>query len=135
MTDMDPSKRRHAHGPRTRNAIVALAMALVTPAVFAHAVVVASQPSAHAAVAPGDVRVRIRFSSRIDVARSRLTLIAPDGHEAPLALSAGSEPGMLAATAHARAPGRFTLRWQVLSVDGHVTQGDIPFRVEGAAAR
>ena len=27
------------------------------------------------------------------------------------------------------APGSYVLRWQVLSVDGHITRGDIPFKV------
>jgi len=26
-------------------------------------------------------------------------------------------------------PGSYRLRWQVMSIDGHVTHGDIPFEV------
>ena len=28
-------------------------------------------------------------------------------------------------------PGAYTLRWQVLAIDGHITRGDVPFTVEG----
>ena len=26
-------------------------------------------------------------------------------------------------------PGEYTVRWQVLAVDGHITRGDVPFTV------
>jgi len=135
MTDTDLSEGQRSRRAVVRNAIVALALALVTPAAFAHAVVVSSQPSANAAVAPGELHVRVRFSSRIDSVRSRMTLIGPDGHATPLALAADSEPGVLAATARVTRAGRFTLHWQVLSLDGHVTRGDIPFRVGQTSVR
>jgi methionine-rich copper-binding protein CopC len=35
---------------------------------------------------------------------------------------------VLHATAHL-APGNYTIRWQVLAVDGHITRGDVPFTV------
>ena len=36
---------------------------------------------------------------------------------------------MLAAKASGLAPGAYRLRWQVLSVDGHVSRGDVNFKV------
>jgi methionine-rich copper-binding protein CopC len=118
-----------------RHAIVVLGAALVTPVARAHAIVESSQPAANAVVAPGELRVRVRFSSRIDAARSRLTLIGPDGRQTTLVLGAADEPGVLTATVQPAARGRYTLHWQVLSVDGHVTRGDIPFRVDAGAGR
>ncbi len=35
----------------------------------------------------------------------------------------------LRATASGLRPGTYKLRWQVLAIDGHITRGDIPFRV------
>jgi methionine-rich copper-binding protein CopC len=50
------------------------------------------------------------------------------GWSAVLALLAG-----LPAAAHAHAegltPGDWSLAWQALSIDGHITRGEIPFRV------
>lgn len=129
MTDTDTRDGRRR---RLRDAIVVLAAALVTPAALAHAIVESSQPAANAVVAPGELQVRVQFSSRIDVARSRLVLIAPDGRQTTLALDAQEKPGVVSATARVSGDGRFTLHWQVLSLDGHVTRGDIPFRVGGA---
>lgn len=133
MTDIDLSA-----GPRVRrlrNAIVALGAALVTQAALAHAIVESSQPSPNAVVAPGEMHVSVRFSSRIDTARSRLALVAPNGRETPLTLGASAAPGVLTSTTRLTAGGRYTLHWQVLSLDGHVTRGDIPFRVGNSAAR
>jgi len=118
---------------RIRDTIVVLAAALVTPTALAHAVVEWSQPPANGVVAPGELHVRVQFSSRIDVARSRLVLIAPDGRQTTLAPDAVDKPGLVTATTRVACDGRFTLHWQVLSLDGHVTRGDVPFRVGGAA--
>ena len=112
-------------------AAVACAVLAAAPnAVLAHAVVVASQPAANATVPAGAIAIRLQFNSRIDAARSRLTLVAPDGKEGSLAAAVGDAPGALAARARAETAGRWTLRWQVLSLDGHVTRGEVPFRVQ-----
>jgi copper resistance protein C len=29
------------------------------------------------------------------------------------------------------APGSYSVRWQVLAIDGHITRGDVPFTVTG----
>jgi len=58
-------------------------------AAWAHAIIVSSSPAAGATVASDAVSIRLRFNSRIDHARSRLTLFAPDG--APQALTPASD--------------------------------------------
>jgi hypothetical protein len=95
----------------------------------AHAVVIASKPAIDAKVAGPNLPIELRFNSRIDRQRSRLTLVRPDGSSTTLALSAGTPPDLLTARASGLAPGAYRLRWQVLSVDGHITRGDIPFSV------
>jgi copper resistance protein C len=111
-------------------AVACAVLAAAPDAVLAHAVIVASQPAANAVVPTGEIAIRLQFNSRIDAARSRLTLVAPDGNEASLAAAVGDAPGVLAARAHVGTVGRWTLRWQVLSLDGHVTRGEVPFRVQ-----
>ena len=116
-----------------RKAVFALAMALVTPAAFAHVIVVSSQPAAHAVVPAGELAVRLQFSGRIDRARSRLALIGPDGAQVPVPITGDDAHGTVTATTHAMATGDFRLHWQVLSLDGHVTRGDVPFRVDASS--
>ena len=73
--------------------------------------------------------VQIRFNSRIDRLRSRLVLVAPDGTKSVLAIGPADAPEVLTATARDLKPGAYRLRWQVMSLDGHISRGDIPFEV------
>src|SRR5205814_1083597 len=98
-------------------------------AALGHAIVLDSVPRAGATVAEPRVEVVIRFSSRIDRARSHLSLIGAEGKERALELLADTAPDLLRANLAGLAPGRYRLRWQVLALDGHITRGDIPFTV------
>jgi methionine-rich copper-binding protein CopC len=104
-------------------------LALQPLAARAHAVVIEAQPRVNAAIAPGEVTIKLRYNSRVDVARSRLVLTTPGGATVQLTPQAGSAADELVAIAPARAAGGYRVRWQVLTLDGHLTRGDIPFRV------
>jgi hypothetical protein len=95
----------------------------------AHAIVVSSQPAAGAVVRQKDTAIELRFNSRIDHRRSRLFLVRPDGTRSELVILDPTRPDIVAARATELAPGSYRVRWQVLSVDGHITRGDIPFSV------
>ncbi len=110
-------------------ALLALVCFAAPLAVAAHAIVVESVPRVGATVLERDLSVLIRFSSRIDRARSHLSLVAADGKERPLQLLPDSAPDLLRANLSGLAAGRYRLRWQVLALDGHITRGDIPFTV------
>jgi len=106
------------------------ALAALAPAVaMAHAIVIKSDPAVDATVAGASVPIALRFNSRIDQERSRVTLYGPDGKSATLPLAPSTSPDLLTGTASGLAPGDYRLHWQVLSVDGHITRGDIPFKV------
>lgn len=111
--------------------VLVAALATSPIAALAHAVVMSSQPAPNAVVGPGELRIRLQFSSRIDSARSRLTLLGPDGRSATIPATAGGAAGELLAQTRVAARGRWKLEWQVLSLDGHVTRGEIPFEVGG----
>ena len=108
---------------------VPLALAGLSPPATAHAIISDSSPAAGATVTGPDIPMSLRYNSRIDAERSRLTLIGPDGKSTPLPLAPSPAPDILAAKATGLAPGDYRLRWQVLAVDGHITRGDIPFHV------
>ena len=108
---------------------ITTALLLAMPlAAHAHAILVDSAPAARAAIPAGPEAIWLRFNSRIDRARSRLVLVAPDNSETRLAIGAGGPPDVLRAASDLR-PGEYALRWQVLAVDGHITRGDVPFTV------
>jgi methionine-rich copper-binding protein CopC len=94
----------------------------------AHAIVVESTPAVDAAIKGSNVVLRLRFNSRIDQERSRLTLNG-GGKTWPLTSFISSKPEILEAKATGLPTGSYTLHWQVLAVDGHITRGDIPFHV------
>ena len=108
-----------------------LASALVPFAVQAHAILMSSTPSAGASVPAGKVDLSFRYNSRIDRARSRLTLIRPDRSEAVLKITPTGSPELLESSTDLSAPGAYVVRWQVLAIDGHITRGDVPFTVTG----
>jgi copper resistance protein C len=96
----------------------------------AHAIVVSASPADGAVLASGDAPVVLRFNSRIDHQRSRLSLIAADGSTTVLALDPAASTDSLVARLVGLPPGQYRLRWQVLALDGHITRGDIPFTVK-----
>jgi methionine-rich copper-binding protein CopC len=123
---------------RTNQAVLALAIllglsaamvAVSTGIAHAHAIVVAAQPAMNSTVAQGELEIRLDFNSQIDRQRSRLSLQRPDGSEIVIALAPDSPVGVLAGRAQATQSGRWKLRWQVLSLDGHITRGEVRFSV------
>ncbi|HYZ61063.1 MAG TPA: copper resistance CopC family protein [Acetobacteraceae bacterium] len=108
-------------------ALLLLAPLLAAGAASAHAILVASQPAAQSSVKAGPADIVLRYNSRIDQGRSRLTLRAASA-ETTLPLQPGSPADTLAAHAELR-PGDYVVHWQVLAVDGHMTRGDVRFSV------
>ena len=115
--------------------LLAVLLAVAAEGAIAHALVTASRPAAGATVRAGTLAVELRFNSRIDGPRSRAMLVAPDGAATALSLAPGDSGAVLSGHADVRRAGAWAIRWQVLSLDGHVTRGEIPFRVEGAVQR
>ncbi len=105
-----------------------LGFALAVP-VSAHAVLVSSKPAAGTAVAGPEIAILLTFNSRIDAGRSRLILVKPDKSTAPLTLRAQPSPAVLSSIAHGLSAGSYLIRWQVLATDGHITRGELSFRV------
>jgi len=108
--------------------VVAL-LALAPDVTLGHAIVVTSSPAVNARVAPGTLAIRLQLNSRIDVDRSRLSLHDPAGDEYPVTVVRGASAGVLAGSTTLTAAGKWMLHWQVLSLDGHITRGEIPFFV------
>ena len=114
-------------------AVASLALVLMflsTPA-FAHAILLSTSPGVDQAVSGPNVPIQLRFNSRIDGKRSRLILVSADGGAGtPLTIKEQSSPDTLAAQAEGLKSGAYILRWQVLANDGHITRGEVSFRVQ-----
>ena len=110
-------------------AALALASGAIPAPAGAHAIVVESTPSPGLVVIGPDLKIELHFNSRIDPERSRLSLSSEEGRDHPIELPQLLAEGVLASRATGLAPGAYRLHWQVLAVDGHITRGDVAFRV------
>jgi methionine-rich copper-binding protein CopC len=117
--------------PSRREVILGtLTLVLLPRSGEAHAILEASEPANGARIAPGPVMLKLRYNSRIDRARSGLTMTQPDQSKITLPINPEGPPDVLTSTV-TLAPGAYVLRWQVLAVDGHITRGDVAFTVTG----
>jgi copper resistance protein C len=110
--------------------LVAVLIASSPRLALAHAVLLSSSPQKNASVNGPDITISLKYNSRVDGARSSLTLVKPDGSVEKIGALAQPLPDTLSATGHKLAKGAYVLRWQVLSSDGHITRGEVPFQVE-----
>jgi methionine-rich copper-binding protein CopC len=114
-----------------RVAIVFTFLLLFTGLASAHAILLKSTPAVNAMVAGPDFPLILTFNSKVDQKRSTLILERPDHSTAKLRIDDDSAS---AATLNAQlsnlTPGPYVVRWQVLAVDGHITRGEIRFKVK-----
>lgn len=104
---------------------------LLSLAVDAHAILVKSTPQANETIAGPRVVLALTFNSRVDQARSTLTLESSDHSTSKVAVNIDpSSPQKLTGRLSSLAPGAYKLHWQVLAVDGHITRGQLPFQVK-----
>lgn len=106
-----------------------VALFAFSPLALAHALLVASTPSIHGTVHGPGLAIDLKFNSRVDGVRSQLTLVLPGGTTNALPLDTQPAPAELASHANLQ-PGAYTLRWQAVAADGHITRGEIPFKVQ-----
>jgi methionine-rich copper-binding protein CopC len=113
---------------------VAVVVALLLAGRFleAHAILKETSPAANSTVAGPDVPMKLRFNVRVDAGRSKLQLLNPDNSVTELKLDKQPAPDTLAARGSGLKAGSYTIRWQVLAPDGHITRGEIPFKVTGS---
>ena len=111
--------------------ILAVCVILLLPRLaLAHAHLVSSTPAAGATVHAGNVAIELHFNSRVDAQHSTVGIeIAGGSGQAAIVHDTPSSETTL--NAHATLPpGAYTIRWQALSTDGHITRGEIPFTVK-----
>jgi len=114
--------------------VLGAALAAPLPA-LAHAVLIDSMPAPQSHVQAGPLAIVFRYNSRIDSGRSKLTLTAPgpNGGSTTTRLATHGEGADLLDAAVTLTPGDYTLHWQVLAIDGHITRGNVPFTVDARA--
>jgi copper resistance protein C len=97
---------------------------------LAHAVLLSSTPQKNGSVSGPDITINLKYNSRVDGARSTLSLLKPDGTIEKIDTPAQPAPDVLSAIGRGLTKGTYVLRWQVLAGDGHITRGELPFQVQ-----
>ncbi len=105
--------------------------------VAAHAIVLESVPAPDAVLARAPAEVTLRFNSKIEKRLTRVTLTGGGSTPRPVAVAASGpdearDPDRIVIPLRPLAPGRYVIRYKVLSADGHVTEGVLRFTVTGS---
>ena len=115
-------------------ATVLLASALLAgPAAEAHAVLVRSSPPHRAVLAQAPERVELWFNERLEPAYSTASVWSEAGAQVDArdVEVTTDDPRRLSVSLISRAAGLYTVKYRVLSVDGHVVDSRITFTVKG----
>ena len=108
--------------------LVLLTVSPVSP----HAIVLDSSPVHDAVLEHAPGQVTLRFNSKIEKRFTRITLAAGDRAPTPVALPGdgdASPPDRIVIPLSPLAAGVYVLRYRVLAVDGHITEGALRFTV------
>jgi methionine-rich copper-binding protein CopC len=115
-------------------AALAVAGALSPAAAPAHSLLVRSEPGRNATVTRPPERVKLWFSERIEPAYAKLSVWSEAGKQVDAgdAAVAPDDPALLSVSTPGLDLGRYTVRFRVLSVDGHVVESSFAFTVKAA---
>jgi methionine-rich copper-binding protein CopC len=106
--------------------LIGLCMGLPATA-SAHAFLDHASPAVGAVVARSPAEVRIWFTERIEPRFSRLEVTAAGGGR--IAAGGVVRAEQMSLRLPALRPGRYQVKWRVISVDTHETEGDFSFEV------
>jgi methionine-rich copper-binding protein CopC len=115
---------------------LALLLVLLLPVHgWSHAYLVRSAPAARATVGRAPERVQLWFNERLEPAYSRVSVWSRDGKRMDTGdvEVAATEPTRLSVGIPALPAGTYTVKYRVLSVDGHVVEAEFAFTVRGGA--
>ena len=111
------------------------AVGLSPGAAPAHSLLVRSEPGRNATVTRAPGRVRLWFGERIEPAYAKLSVWSENGKQVDAGDAAvdSNDQALLSVSTPNLGPGRYTARFRVLSVDGHVVESSFAFTVKAAA--
>jgi copper resistance protein C len=115
-----------------RFAGVALSIGILLAAALpadAHSFLVESTPAAKEHVAPPVKTVKLVFGGGVDPQYSEISVLNGDDSVVAKGGKAGAERELLLDTPDLQ-PGRYKVRYRVLSADGHIVQGRFEFFVD-----
>ena len=115
-------------------AVVLGALLLGAGAAWSHAFLERAEPRVGSTVKAAPSQVRAWFTEALEPAFSTLEVVNQAGERVNLgpARLDGASRALLQVPLKPLGPGTYRVKWRVLSVDSHVTEGDFTFRVSDA---
>ena len=117
-----------------RSLFAALLLAFGSGA-WAHAALTRSIPGNREVLAASPESIRLKFNEKVEAKFSKVSLEDAQGKSVALgtpAVDADDPYALRTPLTEALAPGRYTVRYRVLSQDGHVIEKSFVFTVEAA---
>ena len=115
-------------------AVALTALLLGAGVAWSHAFLERAEPRVGSTVKAAPSQVRVWFTEALEPAFSTLEVVNQSGDRVdrgPARVDAAS-PALLQVPLKPLGPGTYRVKWRVLSVDTHVTEGDFTFRVTDA---
>lgn len=117
--------------------IVTFALGVPVTSAFAHSMLVKAEPPRRAVLTKSPVQVRLWFNEKIE--GDYASLIVLDAQKQPITdlkpTLASDDPKSIILPLPELAPGKYSVKFRVLSVDGHVVESSFDFTVKGEAQR
>jgi copper resistance protein C len=112
-------------------AATSLALLSASTSAHAHSFLVEATPSSKDHVAESPKTIRLRFGGGVEPAYSKITIESPEGRVlAQGAVGVPEKPRELTLDAPVLAPGRYVVKFRILSQDGHIVEGNYEFFVD-----
>lgn len=115
--------------------LIVLALLVLSPAAAVpHAYLVKSAPARRAVLLRAPARVQLWFNERLEPQFSRVSVWDREEKQVDLGdVQVGpDDPTRLSVGISPLAPGTYTVKFRVLSVDGHVVEDQFPFTLRGS---
>jgi copper resistance protein C len=112
--------------------VVAAAVLTSSPGeATAHALVLESAPAQGAMLTSPPTHVFLRFNSKLEKRLSHVSLAPEKGKPValPISVNGQDQPDRIDLPLAPLAPGAYVVRYKVLAVDGHITEGILRFSV------
>jgi copper resistance protein C len=122
-----------------RHVILIVAFVLGVPATsaFAHSMLVKAEPPRRAVLTKSPVQVRLWFNEKIE--GDYASLVVLDAKKQPITdlkpTLSPDDPKSIVLPLPELAPGKYSVKFRVLSVDGHVVESSFDFTVKGEAQK
>jgi len=114
---------------------ILLALLVLSPAVAVpHAYLVRSAPARRAVLLRAPARVQLWFNERLESQFSRVSVWDGNGKQVDLgdAQVGPNDTTGLSVGISPLVPGTYTVKFRVLSVDGHIVEGEFPFTLRAS---